>query len=89
MDGWAASDNPWMEHLSHTRGECAWAVCSAILAKVLDDVVQQYTGSDDPKSTQLVQARKATFAGRWPHEGRKGWKCKTKQVRATGGSVGV
>lgn len=27
-----------------------------------------------------MEARRATFAGMWPHEGKKGWKCKTKQV---------
>ena len=90
MDGWAASDSPWTEHLSHTRGACAWAVCAAIQAKVVDvegndaALLGLWSG-DDPKSAQLVQARKATFAGRWPHEGRKGWKCKTKQVSLPAG----
>ncbi|GAO13210.1 hypothetical protein UVI_02025590 [Ustilaginoidea virens] len=27
----------------------------------------------------MVDARRATFAGRWPHDGKKGWKCQTKQ----------
>jgi hypothetical protein len=38
-------------------------------------------GKENPQSAKMVEARKATFAGRWPHEGKKGWKCKTKQVR--------
>jgi len=28
----------------------------------------------------MIEARKATFGKLWPHEGKKGWKCKTKQV---------
>lgn len=74
MDGWEETDNPWLEHLSHTGGSCAWAVCSAIEADVGD------LRDEDPTQAKMLQARKATFAGRWPHEGKKGWKCKTKQV---------
>jgi hypothetical protein len=33
-----------------------------------------------PGSAKMVDARKATFGGVWPHESKKGWKCKTKQV---------
>ena len=29
----------------------------------------------------MLDARKATFAGKWPYESKKGFKCKTKQVR--------
>jgi hypothetical protein len=35
---------------------------------------------DDPTSSEMLAARKATFADRWPHDGKRGWKCKTKQV---------
>ncbi len=28
----------------------------------------------------MIEARKATFSDKWPHETKKGWKCKTKQV---------
>ncbi len=28
----------------------------------------------------MVEARKATFGGKWPYESKKGFKCKTKQV---------
>lgn len=35
---------------------------------------------EDPNQEYMLEARKATFAGRWPHEGKKGWKCKIKQV---------
>lgn len=36
---------------------------------------------ENPADAHMVAARKATFADKWPHEGKKGWKCKTKQVR--------
>jgi hypothetical protein len=28
----------------------------------------------------MIEARKATFADKWPHESKRGWKCKVKQV---------
>jgi hypothetical protein len=33
-----------------------------------------------PASVRMIEARKATFADKWPHENKKGWKCKVKQV---------
>lgn len=42
----------------------------------------------DPNAPDMMEARKATFAGMWPHEGKKGWKCKTKQVRLGSGPIG-
>ena len=33
---------------------------------------------------KLVDARAATFNNNWPHEGRKGWKCKTKKLVEAG-----
>ena len=39
---------------------------------------------EDPKGKRMVEARKGTFAGRWPHEGKKGWKCKVKQLAEAG-----
>jgi len=35
-------------------------------------------------SDRLVEARTATFNNNWPHEGRKGWKCKTKKLVEAG-----
>lgn len=37
-------------------------------------------GEDDPMSAELLEARKSTFHGRWPHEGKRGWTCKTQKV---------
>ncbi|KAL5608161.1 hypothetical protein FOBRF1_008658 [Fusarium oxysporum] len=73
LDGWEANDDPLLEHLKHAP-ECGWAVVAAIEAEV-GDYAQQ-----DPDQPYMKDARKATFAGRWPHDSKKGWKCKTKQL---------
>ncbi|KAF4450890.1 Protein bir1 [Fusarium austroafricanum] len=73
LDGWEANDDPLVEHLTHSP-ECGWAVVAAIEAEV-GDYAQQ-----DPDQPYMKEARKATFAGRWPHDPKKGWKCKTKQL---------
>ncbi|KAF9772046.1 hypothetical protein IL306_010309 [Fusarium sp. DS 682] len=73
LDGWEANDDPLLEHLKHAP-ECGWAVVAAIEAEV-GDYAQQ-----DPDQPYMKEARKATFAGRWPHDSKKGWKCKTKQL---------
>lgn len=74
LDGWEEGDDPLHEHLNHTSG-CGWATLAAIEAEVGDFHL------GDPSAPDMVAARKATFAGRWPHESKRGWKCKTKQVR--------
>lgn len=74
LDGWEEDDDPLMEHLKHSSG-CGWAICAAIEAELGD------TATEDPRQSHLLEARKATFAGLWPYESKKGWKCKTKQVR--------
>lgn len=74
MDGWEAEDNPIEEHLKHSPS-CGWAVTAAVEAEC--DGLEQV----DPREARLLEARKATFAGRWPYESKKAWKCKTKQVR--------
>lgn len=76
LDGWEAGDDPLLEHLKHAS-HCGWAIVSAIQAEV-----GNYAHLD-PISPNMTEARKATFAGIWPHEVKKGWKCKTKQVGFT------
>jgi len=71
--GWEDGDNPFAEHLKLSP-DCGWAITSCIEAKIGD------LHLENPMSTRMVEARKATFGDRWPHEGKKGWKCKTKQV---------
>ncbi|PHH75071.1 hypothetical protein CDD82_4608 [Ophiocordyceps australis] len=77
LDGWESGDDALLEHLTHASN-CGWAIVAAIQAQVGD------YGSEDPDMPYMVEARKATFDGRWPHEGKKGWKCKTKQLVEAG-----
>ncbi|KAG6033620.1 hypothetical protein E4U19_006337 [Claviceps sp. Clav32 group G5] len=77
MDGWEEGDDPLQEHLKHSP-TCGWAIYAAIEADI-----EEYT-QEDPSLPHMVEGRKATFAGKWPHEGRKGWKCKTKQLVEAG-----
>lgn len=77
LDGWEEDDDPLQEHLKHS-GSCGWAICAAIELE-LGDVV-----NEDPRLPYLLDARKSTFAGRWPYESKKGWKCKTKQLADAG-----
>ncbi|RDA87409.1 hypothetical protein CP532_6977 [Ophiocordyceps camponoti-leonardi (nom. inval.)] len=77
LDGWEAGDDPLLEHLKHAP-ECGWATVAAIEADVGD------YGTQDPISSYMIEARKATFGDWWPHDGKKGWKCKTKQLADAG-----
>lgn len=74
LDGWEEDDRPLEEHLKHSP-ECGWAITAAVEAELGD------YAREDPRDVLMSEARKATFAGRWPHENKKGWSCKTKQVR--------
>lgn len=74
LDGWEAGDDPLIEHLTHAS-HCGWAIIKAIEAEV-DGYSKQ-----DPMQPHMIDAREATFGTRWPHEGKKGWECKTQQVR--------
>ncbi|KAI0098305.1 hypothetical protein GGR51DRAFT_565758 [Nemania sp. FL0031] len=73
MGGWEAEDNPFEEHL-RLSPRCGWAVVAGIETGLGDYAL------DDPTSSEMINARKATFADRWPHDGKRGWKCKTKQL---------
>ncbi|WYZ45985.1 hypothetical protein EsH8_IX_000210 [Colletotrichum jinshuiense] len=77
LDGWEEGDKPLEEHLKHSP-DCGWAVVAGIEANLHD------LASEDPASARMVAARKATFDGRWPHEGKRGWKCKIKQLAEAG-----
>ncbi|KAH7031545.1 uncharacterized protein B0I36DRAFT_124002 [Microdochium trichocladiopsis] len=77
LGGWEDGDNPFEEHL-RLSPNCGWAIVSAIEVGLGDYC------EDDPANPQMVEARKATFADQWPHEGKKGWKCKTKQLVEAG-----
>lgn len=71
--GWEKGDDPLAEHLKHSE-DCGWAIVAKI-EKQDGDWSEEY-----PCSARMIEARKATFGDKWPHEGKKGWKCKVKQV---------
>ncbi|KAH6659026.1 hypothetical protein BKA67DRAFT_685634 [Truncatella angustata] len=73
IGGWEDGDDPLQEHL-RLSPHCGWAIVTAIEAALGD------YNADDPSHPDMMQARKATFAQRWPHEAKRGWKCKTKQM---------
>lgn len=73
MDGWEVGDDPLLEHLKHSPS-CGWAITAAVEAEIESYALVH------PADPTMVEARKATFAGRWPHDGKRGWSCKTKQV---------
>jgi len=76
LDGWEEYDKPLEEHLKHSPN-CGWAVMAAIEADLGD------FSKVHPLEPAMVEARKATFGGRWPYESKKGFKCKTKQAGPT------
>lgn len=81
LDGWEPTDDPMKEHLAHSDG-CAWATALSVRR---DDNSQQEPEQRDPLSEEMIGARRATFqhGHGWPHESKKGWKCKiTKMVEA-------
>ncbi|KAI0830997.1 hypothetical protein F5Y06DRAFT_281677 [Hypoxylon sp. FL0890] len=77
LAGWEENDSPVEEHL-RLSPHCGWAVVAAIDAGLGDYAF------DDPTGPEMTEARKATFGGRWPHDGKRGWKCKTKQLVEAG-----
>ncbi|GAB1319572.1 BIR-domain-containing protein [Madurella fahalii] len=77
LDGWEKNDNPLEEHLKHSP-TCGWALMAAIEAGLGN------YGKVHPLDPVMIEARKATFAGRWPYESKKGFKCKTKKLVEAG-----
>lgn len=73
IDGWEKGDDPLVEHLKHSP-DCGWAIV-AMIAREDEEFSEEY-----PLSNRMIDARKDTFADKWPHEGKKGWKCTAKKV---------
>lgn len=73
IDGWEKDDDPQREHLKHSP-QCGWAIVASVNAGAAE-LSQEY-----PLSSRMIAARMDTFGDRWPHESKKGWKCKVKQV---------
>lgn len=74
MDGWEDGDDPLREHIKHSS-QCGWAVATAVQVEL-----EGYVGLD-PLDPDMVAARVATFAGRWPYEDDEKYIYKTEQVR--------
>ena len=65
---------PLKEHLAHST-QCSYAISLSVFDKAEDR---------DPMSPELVEARRNTFADLWPHENKKAWKPKVKQMIEAG-----
>ncbi|WEW54898.1 hypothetical protein PRK78_000325 [Emydomyces testavorans] len=74
LDGWEEEDDPITEHLRHSS-DCGWAITMDITRRSSNpaEIV-------DPTSAEIAEARRATFGTWWPHDGKRGWKCKTEKV---------
>ena len=75
LDGWDVNDNPAIEHLNHVP-DCGWAISCCIEQRSQD----MDRAEEDPLSENMMESRRMTFRDWWPHEGKKGWKCKIKKV---------
>lgn len=73
LDGWEEGDDALREHLKHA-GDCGWAILAAI------EGGDEELKNEDPMSERMRQARKDTFGEFWPHDGKKGWTAKSRQV---------
>ncbi len=77
LDGWEEDDDPISEHMKLSQ-HCGWAINMSIEQRCeVQDRVEE-----NPLSEELMEARRSTFADRWPHEQKKGWTCKTEKARA-------
>lgn len=74
LDGWESQDVPLQEHLAHST-HCSYALSLSVSDKAEDR---------DPMCPELVDARTSTFGDMWPHEHKKGWKPKVKQMVEAG-----
>ncbi|KAH0288108.1 BIR-domain-containing protein [Aureobasidium namibiae CBS 147.97] len=74
LDGWESQDVPLQEHLAHS------AHCSYALSLSVSDKAEER----DPMCPELKDARTSTFGDMWPHEHKKGWKPKVKQMVEAG-----
>ncbi|TKA46018.1 hypothetical protein B0A49_12600 [Cryomyces minteri] len=79
LDGWEPADDPISEHLQHSP-ECGWAINMGIKQRN----VKLDRAEEDPMGDAMVEARKATFQASWPHEAKRGWKCKTQKMVEAG-----
>jgi hypothetical protein len=71
-------DNPATEHLKHSQ-RCGWAINVCIEQRS----EEQDRDEEYPLSEGLMDARRSTFADRWPHESKRGWTCKTEKASSS------
>ncbi|KIW24101.1 uncharacterized protein PV07_09835 [Cladophialophora immunda] len=79
LDGWEPDDDPAGEHLKHS-GDCGWA----ILMSTGQDAQRDISTMEDPTGQLFADARRATFAVGWPHESKRGWRCKVEKMVEAG-----
>ncbi|PGG95938.1 hypothetical protein AJ80_09889 [Polytolypa hystricis UAMH7299] len=78
LDGWEEDDDPVTEHLRHSSA-CGWAIMMDIKRRSSNPAE-----IEDPTSDKIVEARRATFASIWPHDGKRGWVCRTEKMVEAG-----
>lgn len=80
LDGWEEDDDALAEHLKH-GADCAWA----LLMSLQQEREYDTSNMDDPTGENLTDARRTTFETiGWPHEGKRGWSCKTEKMVEAG-----
>ncbi|KAF9132166.1 hypothetical protein BGW39_000673 [Mortierella sp. 14UC] len=83
LDDWNKDDDPFEEHLSHSRN-CSWAIVKSI-CPVEDGLPFRWDDDDNlPKGERMTKARLQTFGKWWPHEKTKGWFGTTKRMANAG-----
>ncbi|KAG0298776.1 hypothetical protein BGZ96_007651 [Linnemannia gamsii] len=83
LDDWTKDDDPFEEHLSHSRN-CSWAIVKTIYP-VEDGLPFHWDDEDSlPKGEKMTKARLQTFGKWWPHERTKGWFGTTKRMANAG-----
>ncbi|KAI9706140.1 MAG: hypothetical protein M1836_005546 [Candelina mexicana] len=75
LDGWEENDIPASEHLHHSP-DCGWAINACIELRNED----KERDEKDPLSEEMMEARRATFMDLWPHDGKRGWTCRTEKM---------
>ncbi|OAP56415.1 hypothetical protein AYL99_09594 [Fonsecaea erecta] len=79
LDGWEPDDDPVGEHLKHS-GDCGWA----LLMSTGQDAKHDISTMEDLTGQLFADARRATFAVGWPHESKRGWRCKIEKMVEAG-----
>ncbi|MCJ1483005.1 hypothetical protein MMC06_003171 [Schaereria dolodes] len=79
LDGWEEDDDPITEHLKHSPN-CGWA----INAGIEKDIENGIHDEENPLSEKMLEARRSTFDDMWPHDGKRGWTCKTQKMVEAG-----